>query len=292
MEPAEGAGASTSGIESAAQVRSLSSAGLVERERRRRHGEAGEAAGLATQRRHLVHGAQRGAAEGARDDDRLAGAGEHGGELGQVHDLVGYVLGQAHRHHEVDVRQPLAQGRVLLDVGKPGSPASAGLGVGDVQAVGAGAVVRASLGQLESLGRAAARRQRRAARRARQRLLRQGPPAAARACPPPVRRPWRTARGRARGASRRRSRRAGAAWPGGLRRTPRRPRLSAWPATAAPTMLVRACDHLARVGAGSRTRTAATCGRSCDGCRTSSPAGHRRCRRACPAAAAGRATPG
>ncbi len=72
----------------------LVEAALVELQGRRRHGQAGQAAGLAAGRRHLGHDAQRRAAERARDDDRLARAGQHGGELGEV-DALGVDVARA-----------------------------------------------------------------------------------------------------------------------------------------------------------------------------------------------------
>ncbi len=121
--------------------------GFVELKGRRRHRQTGEAAGRAAGRRHLGHDAQRRPAEGARDHDRLARAGQHGGELDEVDALGVDVLGQSHRHHEVDVGELLAEGRVGFDVGQA-RPAAALPRVGDVEAVGTRAIPGAAVGEL------------------------------------------------------------------------------------------------------------------------------------------------
>ncbi len=144
----------------------LGAADAVELQRRRAHREAGEATGLACRRRHLAHGVQRLAAEGARDDDRLARPAQHGAELDEVHHLVGDVVRQRHAHHEVDVGQRLGDARGGLDIGEQRAPPLARLRIGDVEAVGSAAEVPGAVTQLEWLGVAAARPQRPGARRA------------------------------------------------------------------------------------------------------------------------------
>ena len=122
---------------------------VVEHERRRGHGEAGEAAGLAARRRHVPHDVQRRAAEGARDDDGLAGRPHHRVELGDVDDGVVDVLGQPHRHDEVEVGQALGQRRGARDVGETRAAARARAWFGDVEAVRPGAEPRPALAQFQ-----------------------------------------------------------------------------------------------------------------------------------------------
>ncbi len=113
---------------------------MIVLEGRRRHGEAGEAARLTTGRRHGVHHAQPVTLAGGRHDDRFGGALQHGGELGEVVAHGVGVLGQPHRHDEIDVGQRLTQRRQLPHVGEPCAPA-AHPGLMNVEAVRPGAVV-------------------------------------------------------------------------------------------------------------------------------------------------------
>ena len=138
--PADGEPARTSGTPSSRAGDRLVAADVVEDQRRRGHGEAGEAAGLATGGRHLVHDAQRPAAEGARGDDGLARGAQHRDELRRVEHVGVDVLGQRHGHHEVDVRELLGERRRGGDVVETAAAALARVGVPHVHAVRAGAV--------------------------------------------------------------------------------------------------------------------------------------------------------
>ncbi len=87
--PADTDAASTSGhLELGAHERLVAADG-VEHQRRRGHGEAGEAAGLAAAAAISAIVCSEVAAERAGDDDGLARALEHRGELGHVDQLVG-----------------------------------------------------------------------------------------------------------------------------------------------------------------------------------------------------------
>ena len=92
-----------------------------------------------------------------RRQQRLARAGEHGGELREVADLRRHVARQAHAHDEVEVGQLLGQRRHALDVGGRAPAALAGVGVGDVDAVRPRAEVALAVLQLETAELAAAR---------------------------------------------------------------------------------------------------------------------------------------
>ena len=151
-------------------------------ERRIRHGVAAEAARLTTQRRHITHLAQAGGAV-SRGQQRLAGTGQHGGELRQVAGRGRHVSGQAHGHDEVDVSQVFAERRHALDVGRHGLAALAAVGIDDVDAVRPGAEVAVAVPELQAAQLAAPRvavaaarprLQREAARRRLQRGVHQG----------------------------------------------------------------------------------------------------------------------
>ncbi len=148
---------------------------------------------------------QRAAAERAGDDDRLARAAQHRRELRHVHALVGHVLRQPHRHHEVDVGEHLGDAGGARDVGLARPAAGAGLRVRDVEAVGPRSEIRAPVAR----ARAVWRRRRGAA--ASSCAARQPTPAlpaqpgCARGGRPRRRPRRRRARGRARASCRRRS---------------------------------------------------------------------------------------
>ena len=137
---------------------------LVVRERRRGHGVDGEALGLAAQRRHLTHARQH-EAVARRHQERLARAADHGLHLGQVVDRLRHVLGQPHRHHEVDVGQLLAEGRHALHVGLARAATLVRVRVAHVEHVGAGAEVAVAVLELERRRVAATRLEQPGARR-------------------------------------------------------------------------------------------------------------------------------
>ena len=92
-----------------------------------------------------------------RRQQRLARAGEHGGELGEVADLRRHVVRQAHAHDEVEVGQLLRERGHALDVGGRALTAFAGVGVGDVDTVRPRAEVALAVLELEAAELAAAR---------------------------------------------------------------------------------------------------------------------------------------
>ena len=93
VEPTDMPVSKTMGTPSSAHEKRLLDADRVEDQRRRRHGEAGEAAGAAAGLGHLDLFAHRVAAARAGDDDRFARVGEHGLELDQLDDLLRGVFG-------------------------------------------------------------------------------------------------------------------------------------------------------------------------------------------------------
>ena len=137
-----------------------------------------------------------------RHQQRLARAAHHGVDLGEVVDRLRHVLGQAHAHDEVDVRQLLAERGHALDVGLAHAAALARVGVADVEHVAAGAAVAVLRVEHERRGVAAARLDHPVARRAGDGIVDQlGRDAHARAVDH-ARRPWRRSRPPARTAPR------------------------------------------------------------------------------------------
>ena len=132
----------------------LGEAVAVVHERRRRHGVDHEAVGRAGRRAHVLDGLDDAAVAGGHHE-RLARAGEHGGHGREVVDGKRHVFGQAHRHDEVEVRELLAEGRHLLDVGGPHAAPLSAVGVAVVEAVRAGAEIRVAVAQLEGFVAAA-----------------------------------------------------------------------------------------------------------------------------------------
>jgi len=88
-------------------------------------------------------------------EDYRRRAGEHRGDGRQVVGRKRRVFGQAHRHHEIEVRQLLAERRHLLDVGVAHAAALARVGVAVEQAVGTGAEVGVAVPELEGFVAAA-----------------------------------------------------------------------------------------------------------------------------------------
>ena len=120
---------------------------------------------MAGPRRHLLQ-LRQDVAVARRDDQRLARAAQHRVHLDEVVDGLRRVLGQAHAHHEVDVRQLLAQRRHTLDVGAADPAPLPGVRVADVEDVRAGAAVRVRGIEDHRLGVTAARLDRPVTRRA------------------------------------------------------------------------------------------------------------------------------
>jgi hypothetical protein len=142
VEPAFGAGAQIMGTPSSAHHGNaelgagdhLGGAVLVDHQGRRGHRVDAEALRLAGQRAHLLHD-RHDVAVPRRHEERLARAAQHGVDLGHVVDGLRHVLRQAHRHHEVDVGEPFAEGGLPLDVVLAHAASFVCVGVGDVEHV-------------------------------------------------------------------------------------------------------------------------------------------------------------
>ena len=99
-----------------------------------------------------------------RGQQRLARAGQHGGELGEIADFRRHVARQAHAHDEVEVGQLFCEHGHALDVDGRAPAAFTCVGVGDVDAVRPRAEVAPPVLELETPEVAATRVSRTAGR--------------------------------------------------------------------------------------------------------------------------------